>query len=267
MTKQEILNDYKRPEDKMLLAQILDKIEFTKTKNKLQNTDFLDMYQVSLVEGFLRKNNIQNYKLLGAFDEAERKIALFYPEKYDDKMVQKNIISILKIIRIKLPEDLIGKYSHRDYLGGIIKLGIKREKVGDILVDDAGADIIVLNEISKFLLQNLNSLTRFSMSEITEENIENVRQVKIRKQEIKIIVSSLRLDNIVSELARSSRSKAEQILETERVFVNGQNETKKTKQIKQGDIVTIRGKGRFEIKEFVGNTRSGRYVVLIEKFV
>lgn len=267
MTKQEILNDYKRPEDKMLLAQILDKIEFTKTKNKLQNTDFLDMYQVSLVEGFLRKNNIQNYKLLGGFDEAERKIALFYPEKYDDKMVQKNIISILKIIRIKLPEDLIGKYSHRDYLGGIIKLGIKREKVGDILVDDAGADIIVLNEISKFLLQNLNSLTRFSMSEITEENIENVRQVKIRKQEIKIIVSSLRLDNIVSELARSSRSKAEQILETERVFVNGQNETKKTKQIKQGDIVTIRGKGRFEIKEFVGNTRSGRYVVLIEKFV
>lgn len=267
MTKQEILNDYKRPEDKMLLAQILDKIEFTKTKNKLQNTDFLDMYQVSLVEGFLRKNNIQNYKLVGGFEGAERKIALFYPEKYDDKMIQKNVTSILEIIRIKLPEDLVGKYNHRDYLGGVIKLGIKREKVGDILVDDSGADIIILNEISKFLLQNISSLTRFSMSEITEENIENLRQVEIRKQEVKIIVSSLRLDNIVSELARCSRSKAEQILETERVFINGQNEMKKTKQIKQGDIVTIRGKGRFEIKEFVGNTRSGRYVVLIEKFV
>lgn len=267
MTKQEILNDYKRPEDKMLLAQILDKIEFTKTKNKLQNTDFLDMYQVSLVEGFLRKNNIQNYKLVGGFEAAERKIALFYPEKYDDKMIQKNVSSILEIIRIKLPEDLVGKYSHRDYLGGAIKLGIRREKVGDIVVDDEGADIIVLDKISKFLIQNLNSLTRFSMSEITEENIENLRQVEIRKQEVKIIVSSLRLDNIVSELARCSRSKAEQILETERVFINGQNETKKTKQVKQGDIVTIRGKGRFEIKEFVGNTRSGRYVVLIEKFV
>lgn len=267
MTKQEALNEYKRPEDKMLLAQVLDKINFAKDKNKIQNTDFLDMYQVSLVESFLRKINFNNFILTGGYDSSERKILLIYPEKYDNKMINKNICNILKIIKIKLPEDLVGKYSHRDYLGGLIKLGVKREKIGDILVETDGADVIVIQEISQFLLQNIGTLTRFSMSEIILDEIQNLRKVEVKKEEIKIIVSSVRLDNIVSELAKCSRSKAEQILNTERVFVNGQNETKKTKQVKQGDIITIRGKGRFEVKDFVGNTRSGRYIINIEKYV
>ena len=84
---------------------------------------------------------------------------------------------------------------------------------------------------------------------------------------VKIIVPSLRLDNFVSDLARTSRSKAVQIMEQERVFVNGQNEKKASKQVKLGDIITIRGKGRFVIKEFNGTTRSGRTVVVVEKYV
>ena len=67
------------------------------------------------------------------------------------------------------------------------------------------------------------------------------------------------MDNIVSDLARTSRSKAAQIIAQERVFINGQNETKVSKQIKLGDIITI--------KEFKGTTRSGRTVILIEKYV
>lgn len=267
MTKQEVLNEYKRPEDKIFLAQVLDKMTFANDKNRLQYTDFLDMYQLSLVESFLRKIDVKNYVFVGGYEEAERKILIIYPEKYDDIMINKNINNILKVVRITLPNDLVGKYTHRDYLGGVIKLGLKREKVGDILVDANGADIIIMNEISTFLLSNIESLTRFQMSKITLEEICNLRKVEVKKEEIKIIVSSLRLDNIVSELAKCSRSKAEQILNTERVFINGQNETKKTKQIKQGDLITIRGKGRFEVKEFVGNTRSGRYIINIEKYV
>ena len=60
-------------------------------------TDFLDMYQVSLVENFLRKAKIQNYKLYGGYAEAERKILIIYPEKFDDNMLQKNYNKILKI--------------------------------------------------------------------------------------------------------------------------------------------------------------------------
>ena len=94
-----------------------------------------------------------------------------------------------------------------------------------------------------------------------------MRTVEIRREERDIILSSLRMDNVISELARCSRNKALDIINMERVFVNFQCETKKTKQIKPGDMITIRGKGRFYIKELVGQTRSGRVIVKIEKFV
>ena len=67
MDKQLLLKDYKKQEDKICLSQILDKIEFSSTREKIEYTDFLDMYQVSLVENFLRKNKFQNYQLYGGY--------------------------------------------------------------------------------------------------------------------------------------------------------------------------------------------------------
>lgn len=266
MNKQELLKDYKKQEDKMCLSQVLDKIEFSKTREKIEKTEFLDMYQISLVQNFLRKNKIENYKLYGGYEDSERKILIIYPEKYNEDMLKKNYNKMLKIIRVKLPEEDHGKYAHRNYLGGIVKLGLKREKVGDILVQPDGADIIVVEEFAEILRNELGSLTRFEKSEITIEEISNLRKKEVNMEQVKIIVPSLRLDNIVSDLAKTSRSKAAQIIEQERVFVNGQNETKLSKAIKLGDIITIRGRGRFVVKEFTGTTRSGRTVVLIEKY-
>ena len=257
MTKQNILDEYKKQEDKILLSQILDKIDFSQKRNRIENSDFLDMYQVALVKNFLRKTQNNSYILYGGFENAERQIAIFYPESYSEEMVQKNYNKIFKIIRITLPEEDKGKYSHRNYLGGIVKLGIKREKVGDILVSDEGADIIVKEEIAESLKHELGTLTRFENAKIEIEEIENIRKQEIKVEEISIIVPSLRLDNIVSDLAKTSRNKAVQIINQERVFVNGQNETKVSKNLKLNDIITIRGKGRFIIKEFAGTTRSG----------
>lgn len=267
MDKQQLLKDYKKQEDKICLSQVLDKIEFSKTREKIEYTDFLDMYQVSLVENFLRKINIKTYQLYGGYEDAERKVLFVYPEKYDEKMLEKNYDKILKIVRVTLPEEEKGQYSHRNYLGGIVKLGLKREKVGDIIVQEQGADIITLEEFSGILKQELPSLTRFENSKINVEEIQNLQKREVKVEQVKIIVPSLRLDNFVSDLARTSRSKAVQIMEQERVFVNGQNEKKASKQVKLGDIITIRGKGRFVIKEFDGTTRSGRTVVVVEKYV
>lgn len=267
MDKQQLLKEYKKPEDKICLSQVLDKIEFSKTKEKIEYTDFLDMYQVSLVENFLRKIKFENYQLYGGYEEAERRVLIVYPEKYDEKMLEKNYNKILKVVRILLPEEEKGKYSHRNYLGGIVKLGLKREKVGDIIVCEEGADIITVEDFSDILKQQLPSLTRFENSKITVEEIQNLQKREVKMEAIKIIVPSLRLDNFVSDLARTSRSKAVQIIDQERVFVNGQNETKASKQLKLNDIITIRGKGRFVIKEFAGTTRSGRTIVVIEKYV
>lgn len=267
MNKQELLKDYKKQEDKMCLSQLLDKIELSKKSNKIETTDFLDMYQVALVQNFLRKIKIDNCKLYGGYEEAERKIAIIYPENYTDEMLEKNYSKMLKVLRIKLPDEEKGKYSHRNYLGGIVKLGLKREKVGDILVSEDGADIIAIEEFSPILKKEMPSLTRFENCKFEIVDLKDLKKKEIKVEEIKIIVPSLRLDNIVSDLARTSRSKAAQIMSQERVFVNGQNETKLSKQVKINDIVTIRGKGRFVIKGFDGTTRSGRTVLLIEKYI
>ena len=182
-------------------------------------------------------------------------------------MLAKNYNKMISILRIQLPEEEQGKLVHRNYLGGIVKLGLKREKVGDILVSNDGADIIAKKEFIDILKKELPSLTRFENSTFEEKALNELRKKEVKIEEIKIIVPSLRLDNIVSDLAKTSRNKASQILASERVFVNGQNETKPSKQIQQNDIITIRGKGRFVIKDFVGTTRSGRTVVLVEKYV
>ena len=262
----ELLNKYNQ-EEKLILSKIIDKINFCAKRNTIQITDFYDLGKQSLIEKFLRIQKIDNYILYGAHENAERKVFVFYPDKFEE-LIKSSKISFaeyISIIRITLPNDLKEQYNHQRYLGGLIKLGIKREKVGDILVDSDGADLIIDKDIEKFLLTNLQELTRFQKSKIEKIDIENIREVMENKEIIKITVSSMRLDNIVAELAHCSRSKAEQIIEEERVFVNYENILKKTKEIRENDKITIRGKGRFEIKEVVGNTRSGRFVIEIEK--
>ena len=267
MDKEQILKEYKKQDDKICLSQILDKIEFSKTRDKIEHTDFLDMYQISLVENFLRKIKFENYILYGGYDNAERKILIVFSDKYTKEMVEKNYEKMLKVVRISLLKEQQGKYIHRNYLGGIVKLGLKREKVGDILVFDEGADILAIDDFASILKQELLSLTRFESSTIDIEEIVDIRKRDVKLEEIKIIIPSFRLDNFVSDLARTSRSKAVQIISQERVFINGKNELKASKTVKIGDVITIRGKGRFVIKGISGITKSGRSVVMIEKYV
>ena len=267
MNKQELLKDYKNQEDKILLAVVLDKIEFCKSKNKIESTDFLNLAEQDLVDKFLKKINFQNYYFFGGAGEAERKLLIIYPEKLTEEMTRKNHSKIISVIKIVLPISLDEEYDHRRYLGAIMKLGVERGKIGDISVKSKGAEIVIKKEVQKFLMQNLGSLTRFSSAEIETINIDDLQEIEAQKVEITEIVASLRLDNIVASLARTSRNKAVDMLEQERVFVNFKNETKASKSIKVGDIITIRGKGRFVFKEISGNTRKGRFVIKIDKFI
>ena len=251
----------------MELEQVNDKIEASKRKNSIERTDFLDMYELSVVRNHIRKNNITNYILDGGYEEAERKILIIYPEATEEIIIKRQREELLKIVRVILPEEEKGNYNHRNYLGGIVKLGLKREKVGDIVVSPEGADIIVVNEFAPILANELPNLTRFQNSTISIVPINELKKQEIRVEDVKIIVPSLRLDTVVSDLARTSRTKAVQIIKQERVFVNGQNETKVSKLLKMNDIMTIRGKGRFIIREVTGTTRSGRQVVRVEKYI
>lgn len=260
-----IINKYKNEKDRLLISKLIDKIRFCETKNKIQTTDFLDEKEQKLLENFLKSQKISNYFYAGGFEEAERKILLIYPEKLADIINNINLNEYINSIRIILPNEMKGEYLHKNYLGGLMKLGIERSKIGDILVDNEGADILIMPEMLKFLISNISSLTRFSKSKIEQIKLENLRKIEIKVQNIKITVASMRLDNVVAELAKCSRGKANEILSQERVLLNHEVIEKSSKEVKENDVITIRGKGRFVIKSIVGNTRKGRIVLQVEK--
>ena len=148
-----------------------------------------------------------------------------------------------------------------------MKLGIKREKIGDILVFEDGADIVCCNEISKYILNSLPQLKRFSKSKIEKLNITNIRKPEIKKEQKRITVSSLRIDNIISEIVNCSRNESSKILEDQRVMVNYEVETKNSKIIKEDDIIVIRGKGKFRIFKILGETKKGKIAINVEHYI
>ncbi len=251
-------------DEKMLIAKTLDKYEFCITKNKITYTDFLTITEQSVLKKTLKEKSINNYIIYGGMKETDRSLLIFYPEKLSVEMVEKNFENIFKIIRIILPSEL--KYEHREYLSGIMKLGLRREKFGDIVVNENGADIICLNDISKILEKDLKELTRFRKSKIAIESINNINYKEPEFEEMSIIVSSLRLDNFVSELSKASRTRAEEIIKEGRVFVNSINEMKDSKKINVNDIITIRGKGKFIFDEIERKTSSDKLVVKMKKY-
>ncbi len=272
MNKQEILKQFSKEEDKLLAAKLLDKIQFTNTKNKIENTDFLDGYEQKIAQKILINTSFSLSILFGGYEEAERKMLFLFPEKLESLMQDpleenKAILEKIKVISIKLPNELQGQYHHRDYLSALMKLGLKREKIGDILVNEKGADILVQTEIVPYLLTNLQQLTRFQKSDILQKTIKELDKIPVLKETMTILVSGLRLDAVVSELAHISRTKANEIIEKEKVLVNYETKIKNATSLKEGDLLTIRGKGKFQIGEVVYKTSKGNLKVMVEKFV
>lgn len=253
----------KNDEDKLLIAKIVDKQRFCETKNKITYSDFLNQREKTLIN---KNISLKNCFFYGVSENADREILVFYPEKINEDMARKNLKDIIAIIRITLPNDMKGEYEHKNYLSALIKIGLEREKIGDILAYNDGADIIAFNVNKEYIIQSLAELTRFRKSKIEAINIEDVRRKEERFEKSTIIVSSMRIDAIVSELARCSRSKADELIENERVYINYEDVLKTSKTVVIGDVVTIRGKGKFIIDGLVRNTRGEKFVLEISKY-
>lgn len=259
-----------KDDEKLLIAKIDDKYKLSKDRNRFISTDFLDLSQQEKVKKYLTNKKISDFQLFGGYDIAERKLLILLPKENEFLYDENNSLfkvynQIMCIIRIKLPKELWGTFEHKNYLGGLMKLGIKREKIGDICVRSDGADIIISTDIKDFLLNSLIDLTRFQKSIITIEKIDNLIYEENEKKVLKINVPSMRLDAIVGELAKVSRSDSTRLLEQERVFVNFEQEIRGSKIIKEDTIITIRGKGRYKIVKIIGTTRKGRISVEVEK--
>ena len=253
-------------EDKLVIAKLIDKINLCKTRNKIVNTEFLTIYQRDIIQKELNKNKVKNYIFFGGYDDAEGKILVIYPEKLGEEIAKNNLKNILKAVKIVLPKELEGKYNHRDYLGCVMKTGLNRNRIGDIIVHENGAYIIVLEENAEYIKDFLKELTRFAKADV---EVIDYTEIEIREaefDEIQITVSSWRLDNIVSEMINLSRSKTEELLQTEKVFVNSRVETKGSKLVKVKDIIAVRGKGKFIIAGELGTNKKGKNIVLIKKY-
>jgi len=256
---------HKDDEFRYLIGSIADKYDFCKKRNKIVYSDFLDSTQIHHIEKMLKEERVSNYALYGVASEADRKVVVFYPEKINSSMLEKNYNNIFKVIKITLPPEL--NYEHRDYLSGIMKLGIKREKFGDIVVSSGSADVICFTEIAKTLVDGLKELTRFKKSQIEITDISELTVQEKQFEEKSIIVSSIRLDNFVSEIAKTSRGKVNDIIKEGRVLLNYVTEYKPSKKLEIGDIITVRGKGKYIFDRIERTTKSDNIVVILKKYI
>lgn len=272
MEKQELFKKFPKQEEKLLISKVWDKLKFASSKNQLQTTYFLDSYEQNTVTKMLSLCKEKQYILDGGYEEAQRKVLFLYPDKLQElfekqREQNKAILDTIKVISIILPEELQGSFHHAQYLGGLMKLGIKREVIGDIIVNEKGADILVLNDIVDYLQLQLKELTRFQKAEITVKELTDLNILPVQKEEMIILIPQMRLDVIVSEILHLSRSKANELISSERVFVNYELKTKNATMLKQEDVLTIRGKGKYEIGEIVSETAKGKLRLQVQKYI
>ena len=253
-------------EERLLIAKLTDKIKEAKCKNKIVNTEFLNMHQKVIVQKELNKLKEKNYMFFGGYDDANMEVLVIYPEKFSEDIVKDNLKNIVKLINIKLPKELIGKYEHRNYLSAIMMQGLERQRIGDIIVHSDEAYIIVLKENAEYLKNSLSSLTRFKKSKIEVIDYENI---KIKPQEfsdVNIRPASNRLDSIVSEIVNTSRNKAEEYIDNKKVSINYQEETKHTKTVKENDVIVIRGKGKYIVSNIEEKNQKGKINIKLKKY-
>jgi len=253
-------------EDEILLAGIEDKIRQCLDYDMVTHSSFLDMRQRTLAETRCRQNKGLRYCFYGGYEDAERTAAVFLPEYEqltDHHLLKPGENNPLALLRITQSGG--STLSHRDYLGSLMGLGIKREIIGDILVREDGADIVVLKEMGDFLLFHYEKAGRASLKADLVP-IEQILVPEARFEEKRDTVASLRLDNVIASAFSLSRGKAAEAIQRGLVFVNGMQDEKSDRQIKEGDKLVLRGKGKVLLKEIGSVTRKDRISIILRVY-
>ena len=249
-------------EDRLLLAKVLDRAEQAARRNIPTATDFLSPQQQALALDLLRRAGVPEsaYLRTGGYDGAERALILFLPDWMEPETAE----SPLRCLRASFrPED---RLSHRDILGSLMGMGIVREKVGDILVSPESADLIVLDTVAEFLLSSWNSAGRARLA-VTEIPAAHLHIPEVRCEEVRDTVSSLRLDAVCSTGFRMARGKAADLISSGHVQVNWRPCTKADKLLTEGDTVSARGFGKFQLAAVGGVTKKGRTAIVVKRYI
>ncbi len=252
-------------ENDLLLARVEDCIISCADGYLLTNTNFLDIYQQSAVLEYLKKRPEVKFDLYGGFDESERKIAVFLPEYMDGVDYIKENTDLSPIVSLKIKKDSFSTLAHRDYLGAVMGLGIKREAVGDILVKNDGCTMAVIRNVADYIKENLSSVGRGSVKVEIDESFESAHSIS-DFEEKRCYVSSMRLDGVVSAAFSLSRNAAAEKIRRGEVLMNGIVMSKADVKVPFGAKLVIHGSGKVIIKEDAGITKKGRQAFIIEKY-
>ncbi len=212
-------------------------------------SDFLTLSEQSVL-----LSELPYTELLGGYPSAERKIACF-----GETWGAEPPTVWIKISPIS--QKFADLLTHRDFLGALIGLGIKREVLGDIVIYENCGYLYCLESISRFIISELKQVKRTSVTcEITNEPPENCASLP---QKEKMPVASERLDALVASVFKLSRTESQALFDAELVFVNSRTVKRPSAEPSVGDIVSVRGYGRFIYEGIDGQTKKGRLWVAV----
>ena len=224
-------------------------------------TDFMNLNELNIFHSCVKEFAYVSYRLFGGYEHAERQIAAFLPDalsyNYDFPVVSLKIRPLQK----KFAEDL----NHRDYLGSVLNLGMERSCLGDILVGKEATYLFCLERMADFIRDNLIRIRHTSVyvEQVEAENFHYEPKYK----EVSGTVASVRLDKLLALAFNASRSSLTGLIEGGKVFVNGKLVTSNGYEPKEGDLISVRGMGRFRFRETGGQSKKGREYVILWRYI
>jgi photosystem II S4 domain protein len=248
-------------ENRDTVARVIDHAEQAIKTWEIVFTDFLSPPELAEAQRAFNRLTEVHLVAWGGYPQAERqRIAI---ARSDLPLEQAQVeIAVLDIAG----NFLFDTATHRDFLGSMLGTGIVREKTGDIIVfGERGAQVIVVPELVEFLELNLQQVRSVP---VKTQRID-ISELKIRepkKKEMTTVEASLRLDAIASAGFGMSRSKMVDLIDGGDVRVNWKDTSQASSQLKTGDLVAIRGKGRLEVGE-IAVTKKDRYRVQLTRYM
>lgn len=260
------MRESEKKREEFFRSSFLHLMEDVKHKGYMKTTNFLPPAGQNAAFSLLLSEKSVKGIAYGGFFSCERAMIGVYPASFEFSKEDFPCLCVKASVR-----DLRGLSgralpTHRDYLGALLALGVKREKIGDILVSEGKALIAAHAELAGFLQQELSEVGRHKVEVQVLLGFDGL-QAEIKKEKKSDTIASPRLDAVVSAVLNLSREKAAALIEGEKVLIGGRAVTKVHAEIKAGDLVSVRGKGKFEIEDLSRLTKKNRRVLEYFRYI
>ena len=266
MTKKELLDRCARSgEERVLLARVLDKLELSEKRGVPAHTGFLSPGEQASVTQLLSAWGQPRHQFWGGWPDSERNICLFpAPWQEDGEMLQ-DPEGPLAAVEARFPPE--AGLTHRDILGSLMGLGITREVLGDILLPQPGlCQVVALRGSAPVLLSQWEGAGRWKLR-LEQIPLDRLTPAPAQVKIIRDTVAALRLDAVLAAGFSMSRSKAAALIASGRAAVNHRECLKSDRLVAQGDVITCRGLGKFVVKAVSGQSKKGRTMLILERYL